>query len=106
MNVKIIQSAAIFDSTYTHQLRAEIEQLVKSGVQYVLIDFQDTTFMDSLGLVAVIETLKQLRQVQGRLALCAMTPQVRMLFELTDTLDVFEVFRDRVSFEQSLSVCA
>jgi anti-sigma B factor antagonist len=106
MNVKVIQSAAIFDSTYTSQLRSEVEHLIKSGVQHVLIDFKETTFMDSLGLVAVIESLKQLRQAQGRLALCSMTPQVRMLFELTDTLDAFEVFRDRVSFEQSLSVCS
>ena len=96
--VKIVQPDGILDGSKAGQFRQEIIKHVESNVDIVLIDFQHVTFMDSSGLGALVLALKTVRAAGGKLFICSVNEQIRMLFELTSMDRVFEIFSDREDF--------
>ena len=100
--VKVVQPSGILDGTKAAQFRQEISKLVESNVNMVLIDFQDVTFMDSSGLGALVLALKTVRAAGGKLFICSVNEQIKMLFELTSMDRVFEIFPTREDFESAV----
>ncbi|MBD0346819.1 MAG: STAS domain-containing protein [Coleofasciculus sp. Co-bin14] len=100
--VKVLQPSGILDGTKAGQFRQEITKLVESNVNIVLIDFQDVTFMDSSGLGALVMELKTVRAAGGKLFICSVNEQIKMLFELTSMDRVFEIFPTREDFENAV----
>lgn len=100
--VKVVQPSGILDGTKAGQFREEISDLVKSNVDIVLIDFQDVTFMDSSGLGALVLALKTVRAAGGKLFVCSVNEQIKMLFELTSMDRVFDIFPSREEFENAV----
>uniref|UniRef100_B8HJR8 Anti-sigma factor antagonist n=1 Tax=Cyanothece sp. (strain PCC 7425 / ATCC 29141) TaxID=395961 RepID=B8HJR8_CYAP4 len=100
--VEIVQPSGILDGTNGNELRNQVLAAIAAGGTIILIDCQSVTFMDSNGFGALITCLKKVREAGGRLALCAINDQVRLILELTGTHQVFEVFSDREAFYQSL----
>ncbi|AFZ58645.1 STAS domain-containing protein [Anabaena cylindrica FACHB-243] len=95
--VKMIQPQGIFNSKNGQQLLEEVDQLT-SDIKTILIDFQDVTFMDSSGFSALLVTLKTVRQKNVRLVICSINEQIKMIFDMTNTNQVFEVLPDQASF--------
>ena len=102
--VKIIQPNGLFDGTKGTECRQEIINLVENGTDIVLIDFQDVTFMDSSGLGAIVLSLKTVRASGGKLFICSINDQIRMLFELTSMDRVFQIFANREEFNKEMGV--
>ncbi|NET57772.1 MAG: STAS domain-containing protein [Symploca sp. SIO2E6] len=101
--VKVVRPSGILDGTKAGQFRQEITKLVESNVDIVLIDFADVTFMDSSGLGALVLALKTVRAAGGKLFICSVNDQIRMLFELTSMDRVFEIHENREAFEESVA---
>lgn len=97
-NIEIIQPNGILDSTRTQELRDQINQGLEQGAQTILLDLEDVTFMDSSGLGALVTALKAVRAAGGKLCICSVNEQVKILFELTSMDQVFDIFRDRSDF--------
>lgn len=100
--VKVVQPSGILDGTKAGHFRQEISSLMASNVDIVLIDFQDVTFMDSSGLGALVLALKTVRAAGGKLFICSVNDQIKMLFELTSMDRVFEIFPSREDFENAV----
>lgn len=100
--VKQVQLSGILDSTKASQFRTDINNIVKAGTDYVLIDLKEVTFVDSSGLGALVSALKTVRSASGKLCICSINEQVRMLFELTSMDRVFRVFKNQEEFEEAL----
>jgi anti-sigma B factor antagonist len=100
--VKVVQPSGILDGTKAGQFRQEISNLVESNVDIVLIDFRDVTFMDSSGLGALVLALKTVRAAGGKLFICSVNEQIKMLFELTSMDRVFEIFQTREEFDNTV----
>jgi anti-sigma B factor antagonist len=100
--IKLIQPAGILDSTQASQIRREIADAVGANAKTVLIDLKQVTFVDSSGLGALVVALKTVRAADGKLYICSINEQVKMLFELTSMDRVFEVFADQEEFNQKM----
>ncbi|GAB4185074.1 MAG: STAS domain-containing protein [Coleofasciculaceae cyanobacterium] len=100
--VKIIQPSGILDGISANQLRREINDVVETGADIVLVDFQDITFMNSTGLGALVSTLRTVRSAGGELFICSLNEQVQMIFQLTKMDRVFKMFTNRDEFEQKV----
>ncbi len=98
--VKVLQPSGILNGISANQLRCDISDLVRSGVDIVLIDLQDVTFIDSSGLGALVAMMKMVQTAGGKLFVCSINEQVRMLFELTRMEKVFERFADQDEFNR------
>lgn len=100
--VQIIEPKGILDGTKTADFQQQIEQSIESGVDTILVDFHDVTFMDSSGLGALVKALKSLDAANVRFYLCSLNEQIRMLFELTSMDKYFVILTNREEFTQKL----
>ncbi|QLE56885.1 STAS domain-containing protein [Nostoc sp. TCL26-01] len=98
--VQVIKLSGIINTTNSQDLREKITHLLNSGVNIVLVDCQDVTFMDSSALGALVLAFKTLRAAGTKLFLCSINEQVRILFELTGMDKVFEIFKSQDEFNQ------
>ncbi|WP_071518075.1 STAS domain-containing protein [Geitlerinema sp. PCC 9228] len=99
---EVIQPTDVLNGPNTAALRKQVQACLEKGVKLVLIDLQDVTFMDSAGLGSLVTILKSVRSAQGKLCLCSVNAQIRMLFELTGMDKVFQIYRDREAFNQNV----
>ncbi|NJO42292.1 MAG: STAS domain-containing protein [Cyanobacteria bacterium CRU_2_1] len=97
-----IQPNGVLDGTQAIQFRNNVSDLVNKGTKVILVNLKDVTFMDSSGLAAIVIALKTVRSVGGRLCICSINDQVRLLFELTSMTRVFEIFPDQDEFVKTL----
>ena len=81
--------------------KQEINELVLSNTDVVVVDFRDVTFMDDSGLGALVRGLKTVRASGGRMYLCSVNDQVEMLFELTSMDRVFDITKTCEEFENN-----
>lgn len=101
-NVQVITPTGILDSTKAEEFRQLVDQMLADGVEIVLIDLKDITFIDSSGLGTLVVLLKKVRSLDRKLYICSINDQVRMLFELTSMDRVFDLYEDRAEFERSV----
>lgn len=97
--VKVVEPAGIFDTTKADEFRQTIEALLAEGVDIILIDLKNVTFIDSSGLGMLVVLLKRIRACNSQLYICSINDQVRMLFELTGMDRVFSLLADQQDFE-------
>ena len=100
--VKAFQPTGIFDGIKGNQLRIEITSAVETGIDIVLLDLQDITFMNSAGLGTLLAALKTVRKIGGKIFLCSVNEQVKLLFQMTKMERIFEIFNDRDEFERAI----
>lgn len=100
--VQIIEPKDIFDGTKIGEFQKQIEKSVESGVDTILVDFQDVTFMDSSGLGGLVKAFKTVNAADVEFFVCSINEQVRILFELTSMDRYFSILRDREDFSQRL----
>ena len=101
--VKVVQPSGTLDGKKGNELRREIESIVATGAQIVLIDLQDVNFMDSSGLGALVSAQRMVKTAGGKLFLCSVKDQVKMLFDLTKMSRVFEILADREEFNNKVT---
>lgn len=101
--VKVVHPSGILDSAQAGEMRREISDSVESGIGLVLVDLQDVKFIDSSGLGGLAMAFKFVRAAGGRLCLCSVGEQPRMLFELTGMEQVFEIFPNQDEFNKTIA---
>lgn len=98
--VEVIKVCGILGHSQAKQFKQEILDLIATGTKEVLIDFEQAAFMDSSGLGALISALKAVRAAHGRVSLCAVKQEIRMLLELADVIQFFPIFSSQDEFYQ------
>jgi len=101
--VKILEPFGILNNSVAAQLCRDVSEVIQTGTRLVLVDLQAVTFIDSSGLGGLVNAFKTARAVGGKLVLCSVPDQARMLFEITGTDQVFEIYPNRIEFDQSLA---
>ena len=89
------------DIASAFSLRDKLHGAAASGVQRILLDLSDVTFMDSLSMAAVVATQRRLGD-EGRMAVVATHPYVLLIFEAGGIDSVVDVFRTRDAAEDHL----
>jgi anti-sigma B factor antagonist len=100
--VKVLRPEGILDHAKSTQFRQQINELINEGTNNILIDFNKVTFMDSSGLGALVLILKLIRGSGGKLFLMSLNDQVKMLFDLTNMNNIFEIIENKSELEERL----
>lgn len=100
-DLQLIQPAGILNNALAQQLCLEVDEVVKTGSKLILVDLQQITFIDSSGLGGLVNAFKSTRAAGGRLALCSVGEQGRMLLEITGMDQIFEIYANRTEFEKT-----
>lgn len=100
----VIQPSGHVNAANASEFQDQLAKAVASGQHSVLlVDMQQVESLDSAGLMALVSALHIAQRLNRRFTLCSITPSIRIIFELTQLDQVFEIFENRVAFEASLS---
>jgi anti-sigma B factor antagonist len=92
--VMIVQLPEKINSSNSKAFEKDMAPLMKENSRFVF-DLTSLRQLDSTGLGAIIGCLKHLRSSNGDVKLCAMSKQIRTLFELVRMHHVFDIFNTR-----------
>lgn len=79
-----------------------IVDLIDAGNSVIVIDFTNTTFMDSSGLGALTGVLKKIGH-RGDLAVCGLSADVTQMFKICRMDRVFSIYADEAAALRALS---
>ena len=90
----ILKVAKRLDASNAAEFKSEaVSKIGDPASEMLVIDFSETGFLDSAGLGALVSILKAISQAKSkRLALAALSPHVRQIFELTKLYRLFEIY--------------
>lgn len=99
---KAFQPSGILDGINGNQLRRDIISTVETGVDIVLLDLQDITFMNSAGLGTLLAATRAVKTKGSQIFICSVNEQVKMLFTMTKMERIFEIFANRDEFKSTI----
>ena len=85
---------------FLERLTLEIKSSNRSNL---LVDMEEVEFMDSAALMALIKAFHLAESLGQRFALSSLAPSVRMMFELTQLDNAFEIFENKDSFKAAIN---
>ena len=73
-------------------LIASIDNMVdKRGVRRLVLDFEETCFMDSSGIGVIIGRSRKMKFLDGELVVCGVTPRIERIFEASGLYKIVKV---------------
>jgi anti-sigma B factor antagonist len=75
-------------------LREALRDLARNGHKKIVVNLQDTTYIDSSGIGELFSAYTKFRDIGANLKLLQLTPRVKDLLQITKLYTVFEVFED------------
>ena len=102
-----IKTEQLSDSAYVISLAGEVDlytapefkqqllEVIGQGGKQVIVDFSDTTFIDSTTLGVLVGGVKRLRTNDGQLSLVCSDRNITKIFEITGLDRVFTIYATR-----------
>jgi len=72
-----------------------LSSAIDSGKTAIVLDMSGVEFIDSTGLSVLLNGLRLVTQMHGRMAIVCTNPTVLRLFEITTLDETFDIFADR-----------
>lgn len=74
--------------------REQFQNIIETHpqTQTIILDLAEITFMDSSGLGTLIALLKKMSESGGDIKLTSLHKDVRLVFEITKTYKVFDIY--------------
>ncbi len=90
--VPVMRLAGRFDAEGAAFVKSQIASVVNEIQPNLVINMSEVSFIDSLGLTALVSGLKLCRRSQGALKLTGLQPGVQSLFEITQLDHAFDIY--------------
>ena len=91
----VISLAGEVDLYTAPEFKAQLLDAIGKGARQVIVDFTDTTFIDSTTLGVLVGGVKRLRTSDGELALVCSDRNITKIFEITGLDRVFTIYPTR-----------
>jgi anti-sigma B factor antagonist len=69
--------------------------MIDKGIVKFLFNLEKTNFVDSLGLGLMLSIAKSLKKINGQFKICAVTSNIKNLFELTKLNQYFDIYDNK-----------
>lgn len=66
------------------------KRILQENIKNIIFDFSKVTFMDSSGIGMIIGRYKLVEKKNGKAVICAMTPEVKKIFDITGLAKIIE----------------
>ena len=84
------------------EFKQQLLEVIGQGAKEVVVDFSDTTFIDSTTLGVLVGGVKRLRPNAGRLSLVCSDRNITKIFEITGLNKVFPIYESRAEAVESV----
>lgn len=90
-DVLCIRLSGELDHHTADELREKASTTIeREGIHHIVLNLEQLSFMDSSGLGVILGRYKQIKQVQGEMVVCAISPAVQRLFDMSG---LFKIIR-------------
>jgi anti-sigma B factor antagonist len=93
--VHVIALTGEVDLYTAPEFKQELLRVIGEGAKQVVVDFTDTTFIDSTTLGVLVGGVKRLRPEGGQLSLICSDRNITKIFEITGLDRVFTIYPTR-----------
>jgi anti-sigma B factor antagonist len=83
------------------EFKQQLLDVIDQGATHVVVDFTDTTFIDSTTLGVLVGGVKRLRPNGGQLSLVCSDRNITKIFEITGLKKVFPIYETRAEALES-----
>ncbi len=94
-DVYVISLSGEVDLYTAPEFKQQLLDVIARGAKYVVVDFSDTTFIDSTTLGVLVGGVKRLRTNDGQLSLVCSDRNITKIFEITGLDRVFTIYGSR-----------
>jgi anti-sigma B factor antagonist len=91
----VISLAGEVDLYTAPEFKQQLLDVISEGGKDVIVDFSDTTFIDSTTLGVLVGGVKRLRTNEGQLSLVCSDRNITKIFEITGLDRVFTIYPTR-----------
>src|SRR5919202_845811 len=91
----VISLAGEVDLYTAPEFKQQLLEVISHGARNVVVDFSDTTFIDSTTLGVLVGGVKRLRANDGQLSLVCSDRNITKIFEITGLDRVFTIYPSR-----------
>jgi anti-sigma B factor antagonist len=88
----VVELAGRLDSNTSKTVEDRLAALLDGGAKALVLDFAALEYVSSAGLRVLLVVAKRMKAAQGRLAICALRPEVREVFEISGFSKIFSIF--------------
>ena len=100
----VISLAGEVDLYTAPEFKQQLLEVIEQGGKDVVVDFTNTTFIDSTTLGVLVGGVKRLRTNDGQLSLVCSDRNITKIFEITGLDKVFEIHATRDDAISSMGV--
>lgn len=94
-DINVLQIEGRLDTTNYADLEDMLVRLTENNEINILLDLSALEYISSSGLRIFLKYLKVIKAAKGRFMLCAMTKDIREIFEISGFINIFEIFEDQ-----------
>ncbi|RFU69173.1 anti-sigma F factor antagonist [Bacillus sp. V59.32b] len=88
------------DHHAAEELRTRASTAIEKGsIKHIVLNLGELSFMDSSGLGVILGRYNQIKQNKGEMIVCAISPSVKRLFEMSG---LFKIIKLELSEENAL----
>lgn len=89
----VVQITGELDHHSIEYIREKIDaEMMKSTTRNMVLDFSKVSFMDSSGIGVVMGRYKNIRNLNGNMALIHVSPQIRRILDMSGVLRLISVY--------------
>ncbi|MBZ0167191.1 MAG: STAS domain-containing protein [Candidatus Omnitrophica bacterium] len=74
-----------------NNLADHFDKVLQDGHTKIVVNFQNVNFIDSSGIAVIIDLLRQLKEIKGKLRIFQLNRRVKALFEVTKTHALMDI---------------
>jgi anti-sigma B factor antagonist len=98
----VISLAGEVDLYTAPEFKQQLLDVIAKGGKQLIVDFTNTTFIDSTTLGVLVGGVKRLREQNGHLSLVCSDRNITKIFEITGLDRVFTIYKTRAEAVQPL----
>ncbi|MDP4083801.1 MAG: anti-sigma F factor antagonist [Bacillota bacterium] len=104
-NVLCIRLSGELDHHTADELREKVSAAIeRNNIQHIILNLDQLSFMDSSGLGVILGRYKQIKQVHGEMVVCAISPAIQRLFDMSGLFKIISLEPTENSALQRLGV--
>jgi stage II sporulation protein AA (anti-sigma F factor antagonist) len=91
-DVLCIRLSGELDHHTADELREKaITVIEKNEIRHIVLNLEHLAFMDSSGLGVILGRYKQIKQVHGEMVVCAISPAIQRLFDMSGLFKIIKM---------------
>ena len=91
-DVLCIRLSGELDHHTADELREKATNAIeRNDIRHIVLNLEDLSFMDSSGLGVILGRYKQIKQVHGEMVVCAISPAIQRLFDMSGLFKIIKI---------------